>query len=139
MQERLSSLEELPEKKEAFDSLLCACGDNKPLNGFTVADLAGCGPNANRISLHTLHSSKSLQFDVVVIPGLEKGRLPSRSVRTDQALSEARRTFYIGFTRARHLVYILYSGWHQTPWGQTFKNGPSHFVLELQKVLDFQK
>lgn len=139
LQERLSSLKELPEEKEAFDSMLFACGDDKPLKGFIVADLAGCGPNANRISLNTLHSSKSLQFDVVVIPGLEEGRLPSWSAQSDQALREARRTFYVGFTRARHLVYILYSGWYQNRWGRTFENGPSRFVLELQKLLDFQK
>ena len=139
LQKRLSSLKESPEEKETFDSMLSACEDDKPLKGFIVADLAGCGPNANRISLNTLHSSKGLQFDVVIIPGLEEGRLPSWGAQSDQALSEARRTFYVGFTRARHLVYILYSGWYQNRWGRTFENGPSRFVLELQKVLDFQK
>lgn len=136
----LSSLKESPEEKEAFDSILSACEDGKPLNDFVVADLAGCGPNANRISLTTLHSSKGLQFDVVIIPGLEEGRLPSWSVAESiPALNEARRTFYVGFTRARHLVYILYSGWYQNLWGRTFTDGPSRFVLELQNVLGFQK
>jgi len=94
----------------------------------------GCGANADRVCLTTLHGSKGLQFDVVIIPGLEEGRLPSYSATTDEAIREARRTFYVGFTRARHLVYLLYSGWYRFR-RYVFENGPSRFVLELQKVL----
>ena len=136
LQEQLSLWKESPEENEAFDSMLSACEDGKPLGGFTVADLAGCGPNANRISLNTLHSSKGLQFDVVIIPGLEEGRLPSWGAQSEEALNEARRTFYVGFTRARHLVYLLYSGHYQNRWGRTYEDGPSRFVLDLQKRLD---
>jgi DNA helicase-2/ATP-dependent DNA helicase PcrA len=86
------------------------------------------------LSLNTLHSSKGLQFDVVIIPGLEEGRLPSWSARSDHALREARRTFYVGFTRARYLVYILFSGWYENLRG-VFENGPSRFVIELENAL----
>lgn len=132
----LKELTKSPEEILAFNSMISACEDGKPLKDFTVIDLAGCGPNADRISLNTLHSSKGLQFDVVIIPGLEEGRLPSWGVQSAQALMEARRTFYVGFTRARHLVYILYSGWYHDRYGRVYKNGPSQFVVELQTVLN---
>ena len=114
--------------------MVSACSDDRSMIGYSLADLAGCGANANRICLTTLHSSKGRQFDVVIIPGLEEGRLPSFSATSDEALREARRTFYVGFTRARDLVYLLYSGWYQ--FGQyVFNNGPSRFVLELKEAL----
>jgi len=132
----LSLNEKSPDEIEALDSMLSACSKGGPLAGCTVADIAGCGANADRVSLTTLHSSKGLQFDVVIIPGLEEGRLPSYSATTDEAIREARRTFYVGFTRARHLVYLLYSGWYRFR-RYVFENGPSRFVLELQKALGF--
>jgi DNA helicase-2/ATP-dependent DNA helicase PcrA len=135
LQETLSMSTEMPEEKQAIDSMLSACGDGKPLEGVCVNDFAGCGPNTNRMSLNTLHSSKGLQFDVVIIPGLEEGRLPSWGAQSIEAVSEARRTFYVGFTRARYLVYLLYSGWYQNQYGRVFDTGPSRFVLELQEAL----
>lgn len=130
----LSMNERAPEEIEAFRSMVSACSNDGPLGGCKLADLAGCGTRANRICLTTLHSSKGLQFDVVIIPGLEEGRLPSWGAKSDTALREARRTFYVGFTRARHLVYLLYSGWYQFRHN-IFENGPSRFVLELQEAL----
>jgi len=123
-----------PDEIEAYNEIVSACQENGTLSEYSVEDLAGCGANANRICLSTLHSSKGLQFDVVIMPGLEDGRLPAFYAKSKEALKEARRTFYVGITRARHIVYILYSGWYQ--FGvHTFKKGPSRFVVELQKTL----
>ena len=127
-------LKKSPEEQEAFESMLKACDENNPLCDFNVADLAGCGPNVNTLYLSTLHSSKGMQFDVVIIPGLEEGRLPSSYARSDDAIREARRTFYVGFTRARYLVYLLYSGWYQY-YSRKVEDGPSRFILELQERL----
>jgi len=84
--------------------------------------------------LSTLHSSKGMQFDVVIIPGLEEGRLPSSYARSDDAIREARRTFYVAFTRARYIVYLLYSGWYPY-YSRKVEGGPSRFILELQERL----
>jgi DNA helicase-2/ATP-dependent DNA helicase PcrA len=127
-----------PDELDAFNSMASALSEEGPLGAYNLADLAGCGANAERICLTTLHSSKGRQFDVVIIPGLEEGRLPSYSATSDEALREARRTFYVGFTRARKLVNLLYSGWYQFRQ-YTFRKGPSRFVLELQEALERQK
>jgi len=116
--------------------MVAAFSDDGSLADYNLSDLAGCGANSNRVCLTTLHSSKGCQFDVVIMPGLEEGRLPSWGAKSDAALREARRTFYVGFTRARHLVYLLYSGWYSNQYGRIFQNGPSQFVEELWESLD---
>ena len=127
--------EEVPEEFEAYTSMSQAFSEGGALSDYRVEDLAGCGANANRLCLTTLHSSKGLQFDVIILPGLEEGRLPSWGAKSDDAIREARRTFYVGFTRARHLVYLIYSGWYENQYGRVFKQGPSRFVDELMKTL----
>ncbi len=60
----------------------------------------------------TMSSSKGLEFDVVVMVGIEDGKIPFFS-STGAALEEDRRKFYVSLTRARHAVHIFYSGWFQ--------------------------
>ena len=134
LRDHITKNERAPDEIDAYISMVAAFSDDGSLADYNLSDLTGCGANSNRICLTTLHSSKGCQFDVVIIPGLEEGRLPSWGAKSDAALREARRTFYVGFTRARHLVYLLYSGWYQFRH-YTFENGPSSFVLELQQTL----
>lgn len=46
--------------------------------------------------------------------------------------------FYVGFTRARHLVYLLCSGWHKFRQN-ILENGPSRFILELKEPVTPRK
>jgi len=135
IKETLGLNERVPEELEAYNSIVSAFIEGGTLTRYKVEDLAGCGVNANRLCVTTLHSSKGLQFDVVIIPGLEEGRLPSWGAKSDAAIREARRTFYVGFTRARHLVYLIYSGWYENQYGRAFRQGPSRFVVELMNAL----
>ena len=52
---------------------------------------------------------EGLRYDVVVMVGLDLGSLPWRNERAE-ILRESRRLFYVGLTRARDEVYMLYSG-----------------------------
>ena len=64
----------------------------------------------NRVSLMTLHSSKGLEFPVILITGLEDGLFPlSRTFNMPKELEEERRLFYVGLTRAMEKVYLLYA------------------------------
>ena len=136
LRDHLAKYERAPDEIESYSSMVTAFSDDGSLIDYNLSDLAGCGANSNRVCLTTLHSSKGCQFDVVIIPGLEEGRLPSWGAKSDAALREARRTFYVGFTRARRLVYLLYSGWYRNQYGRIFQNGPSQFVEELWESLD---
>ena len=65
------------------------------------------------LSLATAHGTKGLEFDHVVVIGMEEGRFPSaRSVQDAadpaRALEEERRLAYVAWTRARRTLTLLY-------------------------------
>jgi DNA helicase II / ATP-dependent DNA helicase PcrA len=57
--------------------------------------------------------------------GLEQGIFPWRNEDGEQ-LTESRRLFYVGITRAKEKVYLLYSGFTEVR-GNRYNNGPSVF------------
>ena len=66
------------------------------------------------------------------MPGLEEGRIPGYAAKSAGALAEARRVFYVGMTRAKDSIYLLYSGWYRDRYDRIWQSGPSRFVHELQ-------
>jgi DNA helicase-2/ATP-dependent DNA helicase PcrA len=63
-------------------------------------------PTLEGVTLATLHSAKGLEWDAVFIVGLSEGLMPISMANTDEAVSEERRLFYVGITRARrHLTF----------------------------------
>ena len=60
------------------------------------------------VTLSTLHSSKGLEFDRVIMIDVVDGILPSNSDNmTEDEKEEENRLFYVGITRARHTLDIL--------------------------------
>lgn len=124
----------LRDENDSFKKLAVACGERGKLHSFTVAHFGGQGGSPDHLNLITLHSAKGLEFDVVVMMGMEQGRIPSWAVKTPEGKREPRRLFYVGLTRARHEVHMTYSGWTANQYGRRFNNGPSEFLLEVQKL-----
>ena len=64
-------------------------------------------------SLATAHATKGLEFDHVVVIGMEEGRFPgARSIQDAaepaRAMEEERRLAYVAWTRARRTLTLLY-------------------------------
>jgi ATP-dependent exoDNAse (exonuclease V) beta subunit len=78
----------------------------------------------------TLHRAKGLEFDHVLLAGLEEGVWPNWQSEQQGALAEERRLFYVGVTRARH---SLQRSWvrHRRDWA----GKPSRFLTEIPKAL----
>ena len=80
------------------------------------------------VRLLTMHASKGLEFDTVLIIQANEGRIPyKRALKEQGAEEEERRLFYVAMTRAKEVLRITYV---------TVKNGrdasPSRFVEELR-------
>jgi len=101
--------------------------DDEELAGMTVGQFFGVGDGGERLNLSTLHSSKGREFDVVVLFGMDDGRVPRRNATHAEVL-EARRLFYVGFTRAKREIHIMYSASRASP-----------FVSQLRDRLSTEK
>ncbi|MFZ3032011.1 MAG: 3'-5' exonuclease, partial [Candidatus Moraniibacteriota bacterium] len=91
------------------------------------------------VHVMTVHSSKGLEFPVVFLLGLEEGVFPhSRSALSPTEMEEERRLMYVGLTRAKERVCLLYTE-QRTIFGSTQVNPPSRFIAEIPQHLIEEK
>lgn len=104
------------------------------LEGLTlISDIDNHDPNAESISLMTLHSAKGLEFKVVFMPGMELGIFPSyRSLDKGDNLEEERRLCYVGMTRARERLFLI-SAEVRMLYGKTDFTKESPFLSEIDR------
>jgi ATP-dependent DNA helicase Rep/DNA helicase-2/ATP-dependent DNA helicase PcrA len=98
----------LADEKDNFDDLLKAADKGGPLESYSIEIFGNQGKSPDQINLMTLHSSKGLEFDAVLMVGLEAGAFPSVYDRTQEQIDEAARLFYVGVTRAKNTVHLMY-------------------------------
>ena len=120
----------LADQREQVDRMSAALDVGGPLAELDVASLGGRDGSPLHLNLLTLHSAKGCEYDVVIMVGLDLGSLPWRNERP-AARRESRRLFYVGLTRARDEVYMLYSGYVDTRIGRMHW-GRSPFLNELE-------
>lgn len=121
---RIDRARSLADEFETLNTFINRLGPTGDVEDFPLGEFAGIGTGLDRINLSTLHSAKGREFDAVILFGMEEGRLP-RNNASDGEIREARRLFYVGFTRARHEIHLMY--------GQHI---PSRFVTEVQERLE---
>jgi len=100
-----------------------------------VSDVDNLSEEANAATLLTLHAAKGLEFDVVFMVGLEEGILPhSRSQDDPEQMAEERRLMYVGMTRARRKLYLIYT-FQRSQWGESVLNIRSRFLDDIPDSL----
>jgi len=107
-----------------------------------ISDLDNLKVEDNAVTLMTLHSAKGLEFNTVFIAGAEEGILPhTNSLFDPEELEEERRLMYVGMTRAKENLYIIYAN-ERLLYGQYNANAPSQFIEDIGEDLvdyNFQK
>lgn len=84
---------------------------------LSLAHFAGRLEGAGRVNLSTLHSAKGREFEAVIMYGVNASDIPSeRDGRTPAGLREARRLFYVGATRPKRHLSLIYQEHHHSPW-----------------------
>ncbi|MFP4431645.1 MAG: ATP-dependent helicase [Spirochaetaceae bacterium] len=85
-------------------------------------------------TLITMHNTKGLEFDVVVVTGLEDGLFPRSGDEFPEELEEERRLFYVSVTRAREGLYLT-SCRSRRVHGRRLPLQPSRFLEEIPEEL----
>jgi DNA helicase-2/ATP-dependent DNA helicase PcrA len=96
-----------------------------------VSDQDTIETSANVPTLLTLHAAKGLEFSVVFITGLNEGTLPhSRSFDDPEAMQEERRLLYVGITRAKDRLYLLFAQ-NRSAFGYPEPVDPSRYLSDI--------
>lgn len=83
------------------------------------------------VKLMTFHAAKGLEFNTVILTGIEEGILPStHSMYNPESLEEERRLLYVGITRARERLLLMHTKYRYT-YGQVTDQQPSRFLDEM--------
>jgi DNA helicase-2/ATP-dependent DNA helicase PcrA len=96
-----------------------------------VSDQDTIETSANVPTLLTLHAAKGLEYPMVFIAGLNEGTLPhSRSFDDPEAMQEERRLLYVGITRAKDRLYMVYAQ-NRSAFGYPEPVEPSRFLSDI--------
>jgi ATP-dependent DNA helicase UvrD/PcrA len=123
----------LADQREQVERMATALGDEGALAGLDIKSLGGRDGSPDHLNLLTLHAAKGREFDVIIMVGMDWGTIPWRN-ESQAELRQSRQLFYVGLTRARDEVHMLYSGFVDTRRGR-FHYGRSPFVDELERRL----
>ncbi|XP_060085171.1 ATP-dependent DNA helicase PcrA-like [Ylistrum balloti] len=86
------------------------------------------------VQLMTLHSAKGLEFDIVLMCGLEYGLLPHTRSIDEGSEEEERRLCYVGMTRARQELFLTRARTRRT-FGAKLSQQASPFLTDIPAEL----
>jgi len=87
----------------------------RPLDHFLqratlVTALDALGPDADAVTMMTVHTAKGLEYGMVCVTGLENGLFPlARAFDNPETLEEERRLFYVAITRAGERLVLSWA------------------------------
>ena len=100
-----------------------------------ISDVEEYKNDPNRISLMTVHSVKGLEFNHVLVVGLDEGIFPHmNSLMESSDIEEERRLCYVAITRAKDDLHLV-NARRRTLFGKEQINPVSRFIGEISPDL----
>ena len=129
----LDAISEFADSDEVIDEIITP---DKSLSTYLqnialVTDADNSDPNADVVTLMSVHSAKGLEYKSVMLGGLEEDLFPSfMSKDTPDGLDEERRLFYVAITRAEEFLTLAFAT-NRYRHGQMKQYEPSRFLDEI--------
>jgi DNA helicase-2/ATP-dependent DNA helicase PcrA len=133
---RVENLQELVGSMQDYEAEAEAAGEAPSLAGFlervTLVSDVDAMEDGGRVTLMTVHGAKGLEFDKVLLTGMEEEMFPYKGTDPGERdeLEEERRLAYVAITRARRELVMTHTQMRQI-FGTTRWNRPSRFIGEL--------
>jgi DNA helicase-2/ATP-dependent DNA helicase PcrA len=141
---RLENLGELLSSVVDYEAEARAAGEEPTLSGYlervSLQTDADGVKDAPRVTLMTVHGAKGLEFELVLLTGMEEEMFPYKGMDPggQEEMEEERRLAYVAITRARKYLVITHAEIRQifgtTKWGR-----PSRFIGDLPRDSFVQK
>ena len=104
----------------------CALGD------YDEEKEVGKDDQSQAVKLMTVHSAKGLEFEAVIIVGMEQGAFPHLGFDSKVDIDEERRLCYVAITRAKKEL-VMTAATNRTIFGSKQLQSVSSFIDELPK------
>ena len=131
--QRLQNLQELINSAGPYECSLQGLVDFlDAINLDRSLELQSEEAQEDAVTLITLHNTKGLEYNNVIITGLEQGVFP-RENKVGADLEEERRLFYVGITRAKNELYVTSTA-QRVLYGHTQYMSPSIFLNEAEEA-----
>ena len=139
--ELLSNSESLPDEWENLENLKKEIGDEK-YKYYDTSKFAKIGKPDNQITISTRHSSKGLEFEVIIMMGMEENHFPGWWTNNNpNELLESNRVCFVCVSRAKRVCILMHSNYYDEydyRYGKTVckKYNPSRYLLDLKCKFD---
>ena len=108
-----------PDEIENLENLIKVASEQR-YKGYDISRFSKLGKTENQVTLTTRHSSKGLEFEVVIMLGMEEGNFPDyRSYSDPRKLAEENRMCFVCISRAKKICVLMRSKYYNI----TKKNG----------------
>lgn len=136
----LEKSEHLPDEKDNLCKLYKEVSDDK-YKDYDTNKFSKIGKPENQITITTRHSSKGLQFEVVVMMGMDEEHFPSWILKYNpDAIYEENRICFVCVSRAKRICILMNSNYY-LEWDYRYNEEkvkryyPSRYLSQLKSVV----